>query len=135
MPIFSRAEYEKLLYSLAQQYSQVSASTLRLYNNSSLTAFVLGSVFLTNGLELRIFEYIDLTDGEILDYSYTVYRGEHKIRWYDPQPHPEDPALAETFPHHYHEEPDIKHHRLPAAEISFHVPNLPQLLEDCLRIQ
>nr|MBC8450537.1 hypothetical protein [Chloroflexota bacterium] len=30
---------------------------------------------------------------------------------YDPQPHPENPDLASTFPHHHHEPPDIKHNR------------------------
>lgn len=73
----------------------------------------------------------DLTDGEIFDYSYAVFRGDEKIRWYDPQPHPENPALASTFPHHRHEPPDIKHNRKPAPGISFHAPNLPTLIKDC----
>jgi len=80
---------------------------------------------------LRVFEYLDLTDGEIFDYSYAVFRGDEKIRWYDPQPHPENPALASTFPHHRHEPPDIKHNRKPAPGISFHAPNLPTLIKDC----
>jgi hypothetical protein len=59
-----------------------------------------GSVYFHNGLELRVFEFLDLADGELLDYSYTVFRGEDRIRWYDPQPHPELPERAATFPHH-----------------------------------
>jgi hypothetical protein len=73
-------------------------------------------------------------DGEILEYSYTIYRGEEKIRWYDPQPHPENPALASTFPHHFHEAPDIKHNRKPAPGISFDASNLATLIADCLQL-
>jgi hypothetical protein len=128
---FSRVEYETLLYSLTERYPGVSAATVRLYTNSATTAFVRGSVHFHNGLELRIFEYLDLTDGEILDYSYTVLRGDEKIRWYDPQPHPEDPTLAATFPHHRHEPPEIKHTRQAAPGITFRAPNLPTLIVDC----
>lgn len=131
---FSRAEYENLLYALTNRYAEVTASTLRLYSNSATTAFVRGVVQFRNGLELRVFEYLDLTDGELLDYSYEVFRGDEKIRWYDPQPHPEDAVVKQTFPHHFHVEPDIKHHRLPAPGISSTAPNLPTLIADCLKI-
>jgi hypothetical protein len=131
---FSRGEYENLLYTLPSRYPQITTSTLRLYANSATTAFVRGAVQFQNGLELRVFEYLDLTDGELLDYSYEVYRGEDKIRWYDPQPHPEDASLKPTFPHHYHQEPDIKRHRLPARGISFAAPNLPTLIADYLAL-
>lgn len=131
MPDFSRADYETLLYTLTERYPGVSASTVRLYTNSATTALVRGSVHFRNGLELRVFEYLDLTDGEIFDYSYTVLRGDEKIRWYAPQPHPEDPALASTFPHHRHEPPEIKHNRKPAPGLTFHAPNLPALIADC----
>ena len=134
MSDFARADYENLLYTLTERYPGVTSSTLRLYNQSATTAFVRGSVQLANGLELRVFEYLDLTDGELLDYSYEIYRGQEKIRWYDPQPHPENAALAVTFPHHYHEEPDIKQHRLPAHGISSTAPNLPTLITDCLKL-
>ena len=87
MPSFSRAEYETLLYSLPEQYANVVASsTLKLYTNSATTSFVRGNVHFRNGLELRVFEYLDLTDGEIFNYSYAVFRGDEKICWYDPQP-------------------------------------------------
>ncbi len=132
MTDFSRASYETLLYTLAGNFSSVvKASTLRLYPNSKTTGIVRGGVHFHNGIELQVFEYIDLSDGEILDYSYTIYRGEKKIRWYDPQPHPDNRELASTFPHHFHEEPNIKQNRKPAPGISFHAPNLPVLLEIC----
>ncbi len=131
---FSRGEYENLLYTLPSRYPQITTSTLRLYGNSATTAFVRGVVQFQNGLELRVFEYLDLTDGELLDYSYEVYRGEDEIRWYDPQPHPEDASLQSTFPHHYHQEPNIKQHRLPARDITSTAPNLPALIADCLAL-
>jgi hypothetical protein len=46
----------------------------------------------------------------------------------------ENPALADTFPHHRHEPPDIKHNRLPAPGIGFDTPNLPTLIADCIAL-
>ena len=46
----------------------------------------------------------------------------------DPQPHPNDPTPAATFPHHKHEPPDIKYHRKPATGITFDWPKLPKLI-------
>lgn len=125
-----RETYEHFIYSLADSYSEVRSSTLHLYPNSASTCFIRGSVWFQNGLELRVFEYLDLSDGELLDYSYTVFQGEERIRWYDPQPHPEIPELASTLPHHYHEPPGIKHNRRPAPGISFVTPNLPALIAE-----
>lgn len=81
-----------------------------------------------------VFEYLDFSDGELLDYRYAILRGEESIRWYDPQPHPEIPELASTFPHHLHAPPDIKHNRQPAPGITFQVPNLPTLIADCIAL-
>lgn len=134
MAEWSRAEYETLIYSLVERYTEVASSTLRLYPNSPTTAFVRGSVYFHSRLELRVFEYLDLSDGELLRYSYTVLRGEERVRWYDPQPHPDNPELASTFPHHRHEPPDIKQHRVPAPEISFTAPYLPTLIADCVEL-
>jgi hypothetical protein len=39
--------------------------------------------------------------------------------WYDDFPHPNDKSLTTTYPHHKHMPPDIKHHRIPAGELSF----------------
>src|SRR5262249_33932680 len=49
---------------------------------------------------------------------------------YDSQPYPNDPVLQSTQPHHKHVPPDIKHHRLPAPELSFIRPNLPVLMRE-----
>lgn len=134
MPTISRTDYENLLYSLEQQFSEISVSTLRLYPNGRTTAYVRGSVQFKNGIELRIFEYLDFSDGKILEYSYTVLRDNEKILWYDPQPHPEVESLKSTFPHHLHEPPNIKQNRQPAPGISFDAPNLPKLIQDCIEL-
>jgi len=41
-----------------------------------------------------------------------------------------DPVLAATHPHHKHIHPDIKHHRIPASELTFTHPNLPFLIQE-----
>ncbi len=134
MSNFSRAEYESLLYSLTEQYAEIATSTLRMYPDSRTTALVRGSIYFKNGLELRFFESLDLADGEIFDYSYTVFYGSDKVRWYDPQPHPEVTNLQATFPHHRHEPPEIRDNRRPALGISFQAPNLPTLINDCIEL-
>ncbi|MBV7333744.1 hypothetical protein KFU94_37035 [Chloroflexi bacterium TSY] len=78
---------------------------------------------------------LDFKKRQIVTYSYTVFRGETRIRWYDSQPHPENPALHATFPHHFHTDPDIKHNRQPAPGISFVQPNLSQLVADCTQLE
>jgi len=135
MPEFSRSAYEHLIYTLPQQYPEIVSSSLHLYTASATVGLVRGSVRFRNGLELRVRELIDLSDGEILDYSYDVLQGEEPLRWYDPQPHPENPDLASTYPHHLHTAPDIKHNRKPAPGISFTAPNLPTLIEDCIALE
>lgn len=130
----SQAEYERLLYGLADAYPQIAQATLRLYSTSALTAVVEGSLYFHNGLELRVLEVLDFKYHRFRRYSYTVFSHGEKIRWYDPQPHPENPALAATFPHHRHEPPDIKHNRVPASGIGFDTPNLPQLIADCVAL-
>ena len=79
-------------------------------------------------------EVIDFRIGCIREYSYTLFYGDQRIRWYDPQPHPENPVLQPTFTHHYHEEPDIKHNRLPAFGLSFDQSNLNTLIQACIEL-
>jgi len=134
MPEFSRLAYERLLYTLPQRYPEIKSSSLHLFTIAATTGLVKGNVWFHNGLELRVRELVDLSDGEILDYSYDVFRGEKPVRWYDPQPHSEIPELASTFPHHRHEPPNIKHNRKPAPGISFQAPNLPRLIADCIAL-
>ena len=79
--------------------------------------------------------------GWMTRYGYEVWQRGRKLWWYDPQPHPDDPTLASTHPHHKHVDPDlsadseqnIKHNRIPAPGLSFDMPNLPFLIEEIQR--
>ncbi len=127
----TRTEYETLAYGLPEKHQEIASSTLRFYSTSSLTAVVEGELLFHNGLKLRVLEVLDFKAGKIQSYSYAVYRGNEKIRWYHPQPHPENPALAANFPHHFHEPPNIKQNRQPALGIGFEAPNWATLIADC----
>lgn len=142
MPFPTRSEYESFIYDLGNQYSEIKESTLRLFTVSTFAAIVEGEIHFTNGLTLRVLEVINLKSRQIQKYSYTIFHNNEKIRWYDPQPHPEIEALKSTFPHHRHEPPDpstssglsIKQNRQPAPGISFTVPNLHTLIRDCIAL-
>lgn len=134
MAFLSKTDYEQFLYGLHDAYPDITRSTLSLYTVSALTAMVQGSLFLANGLELRVLEVLDFKNARIQRYSYTIYRDADKVRWYDSEPHPENPALALTFPHHLHDLPKLKDNRLPAPGISFDHPNLPTLISDCIAL-
>jgi len=56
-------------------------------------------------------------------YGYEVWHNADKVAWYDAQPHPDDPTLQNTHPHHKHIPPDIKRNRVPAPGMSFTRPN------------
>ena len=64
------------------------------------------------------------------EYCQPGYPQKNKLYWYDSFPHPNNPALAVTDPHHKHIPPDIKHHRVPAPDRSFTTPNLPFLIRE-----
>lgn len=108
----------------------VERSTVAVWTESRYTGIAEGEVFFHSGLRLRIREEIDFADALITSYGYEVYRGAERLFWYDDFPHPQDPRLAATFPHHRHEPPDIKHNRVPAPNMSFERPNLPALLQE-----
>jgi hypothetical protein len=129
----SRAEYERFIYSLKSRFPEIDHSTLHFYNTSANAGLLRGKIVFYNGHELSVVEVIDFGIGEIIDYSYTLFDlNQKKIRWYDPQPHPNNPELETTFPHHYHEEPNIKKNRKPAHGISFEKPNLSILIKNML---
>lgn len=132
MSLISLAEYERFVYGLQDATPEITIATLRLYSTSPLTAMLEGEITLQNGPLIRVLEVLDFKVNRIRNYSYAVYQDGVKIRWYDAQPHPENPELAATFPHHFHEEPDIKHNRRPAPGISFDAPNLLAVIADCM---
>jgi len=126
----SLLEYERFVYSLPEQYPSITTSTLVVKRTSATSAQISGSVFFDKDVSLRILETIDFVGSEILDYSYEVRREAEKLFWYDCWPHPGDPTLSSTHPHHKHIPPDIKHHRIPPPSLSFHRPNLNMIIEE-----
>ena len=103
---------------------------MAVWSDSPYTSVAEGEVFFLNGLRLRMREEVDLDAGLIISYGYEVYQGEERLYWYDDFPHPNDATLASTMPHHKHIPPDIKHHRIPAPDMSFERPNLPTLIQE-----
>ncbi|HID87146.1 MAG TPA: hypothetical protein EYP55_07170 [Anaerolineae bacterium] len=92
-----------------------------------------GKLEFARGITLQVAELVDVAEGRIRRYSYAVKRDDEELYWYDPQPHPDDPRLAETYPHHKHVPPNIKHNRIPAPGMSFEKPNLPFLIKEIER--
>ena len=128
-PLKSLGGYSSFIAELLDR-STVERSTIVVWSDSPYTGIAEGEVFLANGLRLRMREELDFDAGLITSYGYEVYQQSQKLFWYDDFPHPNDPALASTFPHHKHIPPDIKHHRIPAPNISFEHPNLSWLLKE-----
>ena len=101
-----RTQYEQLIYTLPARYPSICLNTLVLVPPGLDTARLTGLVAFDDDLVLY---------------------------WYDSWPHPNDPTLAATHPHHKHIPPDIKHHRIPAPDLSFTRPNLPILIAEIER--
>jgi hypothetical protein len=128
-PLRSLSQYSRYI---TESFSQanVKSSTVVVWSDSPYTGVAEGEVVFVNGLRLRMREEVDFDAGVVISYGYEVYRGEERLYWYDDFPHPNDPTLASTFPHHKHIPPDIKHHRIPATEMSYNRPNLPALINE-----
>lgn len=125
----SLTDYSRFVAELLHRPTVVR-STVRVWSDSPYTGIAEGEVFFSNGIRLRLREELDFDAGIITSYGYEVYRGLERLYWYDDFPHPKDPNLASTFPHHKHVPPDIKHNRISAPEISFNRPNLPVLIRE-----
>jgi hypothetical protein len=130
-PFSSLAEYERFIYTLQQEFSSITRSTLVVIRRGRQFAELSGELAFTGEYRLVIYERLTWDAGplSIEGYSYEVWRGE-KLYWYDSQPHPRDSTLASSHPHHKHTPPDLKHHRIPAPELSFTAPNLPFLIRE-----
>jgi hypothetical protein len=128
-PLHSLRSYSRYLAKLLDQPA-IQTSTVTAWSDSPYTGIAEGEVLFASGLRLRMREEVDFDAGIITSYGYEVHRGEERLYWYDDFPHPNDPTLASTMPHHKHVPPDIKHHRIPAPGIRFDRPNLPFLLRE-----
>ena len=132
-PLESIANYSAFVYSLAERQSIVTSSTLALAPIGATLAKLEGRIECQGGIHLEVWELIDFGERRIRTYSYEVYRGDEKICWYDSWEHPEIPALAATFPHHKHVQPNLRDNRIPATGISYGSPNLEVVLNDIRR--
>ena len=130
-PFRSLAEYERFVYTIQQRHPSIRRSTLVVVRRSATVARLSGELEIDH-YRIVIREKLSFADepGRITSYGYEVWRGSSKLHWYDSQPHPNDPAVAATDPHHKHIPPDIKHHRVPAPDLSFTAPNLPFLIQE-----
>lgn len=128
-------DYELFVYALQDGYASILVSTLTVIRQASDVATVEGELFFPGGVRMQVLEVVrfDLTPPQLAHYGYEVWRGNEKLYWYDSQAHPNDAALASTDPHHKHIPPDIKHHRIPAPDLSFVRPNFPFLIEEIER--
>jgi hypothetical protein len=155
-PLSSPQAYQAFIYTLSQHYPGIRRSTLVYIPSGTLFGRVEGILSLDQGIVLCVREYLNFELRVIEGYGYETSRAHispdrpefpaagdycrasypHKDRlyWYDSFPHPNDPSLAATDPHHKHVPPDIKHHRVPAPELSFTKPNLPFLVQEIKRL-
>jgi hypothetical protein len=131
-PFQSLREYELFVYALVDQFPRLLRSTLVVVQRGRYFAELTGEVLFPDGYRLNVYERLSWDAGPLTieGYSYEVWRGSEELYWYDSQPHPNDPALASTDPHHKHVPPDIKHHRAPAPGLNFTEPNLPFLIRE-----
>ena len=129
-PLSSLQVYSQFIASVPDQFPGVRRSTLTLYSVSPRHLVVRGELEFASDIRLRVAERIDTARARMTWYSYAVLRGAEELYWYDPQPHPADPSLASTFPHHKHVPPNIKRNRMPAPGISFTHPNLPFVIHE-----
>jgi hypothetical protein len=131
-PFRTAEDYELFLYSLQERFSSIRRSTVVFVRRGATLARVMGELFFHHDLRLVARERLLYHQLPIRldEYGYEVWRGEEKLYWYDSQPHSAEPHLQSTHPHHKHIPPDIKHHRIPAPEISFTQPNFPALIRE-----
>lgn len=125
-------DYKLFIYALQDDHPCIGISTLAVIHQASDVATVEGDLYFRDDLRPRVVEVLrfDLTPPRLSRYGYEVWRGAEKLYWYDSQPHPKDPALVATHPHHKHVPPNIKHHLIPAPDLSFTEPKLPILIQE-----
>jgi hypothetical protein len=130
---WSLDSYEEFVYRIRDYSPHIGFSTLVLQRRGKLAGVLKGEIVFAKDITLTIFENLNFLTPEgkfIVDYGYEVKNGDATQYWYDSQPHPNDPTLQITHPHHKHIPPDIKHHRIPAPGLSFNAPNLPFLIQE-----
>ena len=128
----SPEDYEHFLYTLAERFQSIRQSTVVLARRGATLGRVSGELLFDYGYRITVRERIlfDRLPATIDWYGYELWRGDEKLCWYDPQPHPDVPALQSSHPHHKHVPPDMKHHRIPAPQMSFTRENISTLIAE-----
>jgi hypothetical protein len=132
-PLSSLAAYSQFISDVINRQS-IERSTISIWSTSPYTGVAEGELYFAQGLHLRMREELDFDAGFITSYGYEVYQGGEKLYWYDDFPHPNDPTLAATHPHHKHIPPNIKRNRVTAPGLRYEQPNLVQLIEEIERL-
>ena len=131
-PFRTPEDYELFLYTITEAFSSVHSSTLAFIRRGATLARVVGELYFAHNIRLVVRERVLYHRLPLVVdwYGYEVWQGDVKLYWYDSQPHPNNPDLASTHPHHKHVPPNIKHNRIPAPNMSFSHPNLPALIQE-----
>ena len=131
-PLRTPEDYELFLYTITDKFPSVRHSTLTFVRKGASLAQVTGELLFNHEIRLVVRERIlyNRLPAVIDWYGYEIFQGNKKLYWYDSQPHPNEPGLQSTYPHHKHIPPNIKHNRIPATEMSFTRPNLNQLIQE-----
>ena len=131
-PLRTPEDYELFIYSLAKNFSSIQRSTITFIRKGVSLARVAGELFFDHDIRVEVRERLTYSRlPALIDwYGYEVWQGSEKLFWYDPQPHPNEPTLQSTHPHHKHVPPDIKHNRIPAPNMSFTSANLPKIIQE-----
>ncbi|HNT74422.1 MAG TPA: DUF6516 family protein [Anaerolineae bacterium] len=124
------SDYARQIFFLLADHPSIESHTVAVYSTSQTVGLTRGKVVFHSGHVLRVFEQIDFVAQRMLRYFYELTYKDEPQWWYDSMPHPDAPELQSTHPHHKHVPPDIKHHRIPAAGLSFTHPNLPMLIAE-----
>jgi hypothetical protein len=152
-PLASPIDYSVFIHELPQQYASIERSSLVYIPLGAQSGKVIGMVFFSNNIIFCVQEFLNFELQVIEGYGYEAsrslihidrlpqvdeycgasYPNKEKLYWYDSFPHPHDPALASTHPHHKHVPPNIKRNRIPAPGLTFTAPNLPFLIEEIER--
>lgn len=122
--------YAMFVCTIETRFPSIQKSQVNCFTTKYNTGIARGVLYFSKGFRLHFIEHINFNLGKITWYSYEIWQGNQKLCYYDPQEHPNDPALASTHPHHKHIPPDIKHHRIPAPGLSFDAPNLEFLIRE-----
>lgn len=130
-PFQSLRDYEEFVYTLQQSFPLIQSSGLVVIQRGKRVAILQGELSFAYGHRIVIRERLSYDDAVVIeDYGYELWHNAEKLAWYDSQPHPNEPSLASSHPHHKHIPPNIKRNRVPAPQMSFTQPNLPVLIQE-----